>query len=214
MPGDRLLSVLVSLKPVARIEKIKKEFNKSRHNRSKSKINEIRRNLYEIENKKNLFESKMKEIEKSLDELENNFSEIKKYYDYDDVEFGGTKDIRDLFDLSADRYYYKPVIINGAFNNNYIQYESKGNNGKIVTVGKYLDIVRPYLRDIINDHKIKSEWKTQLTIAFILFLLNQILVRFVSCIQKLSKLTTILKEYQKLNLSLISITGKRSMEKV
>ena len=64
-----------------------------------------------------------------------------------------------------DRDYYKPVIINGAFNNNYIQYESKGNNDKIVTVDKYLDIIRPYLRDIINDHKIESEWKIQLTIA-------------------------------------------------
>ena len=64
-----------------------------------------------------------------------------------------------------DRDYYKPVIINGAFNNKYIQYRSKGNNDKIVTVHKYLDIMWPYLRDIKNDHKIKSEWKMQLAIA-------------------------------------------------
>ena len=37
-------------KPVARIKKIRKEFNESWHKFFKSKINEIRRNLYEIEN--------------------------------------------------------------------------------------------------------------------------------------------------------------------
>ena len=52
---DELLSALNSSKPVkkqkanfykVRIEKIRKEFNESRHKFSKSKINEIRRNLY------------------------------------------------------------------------------------------------------------------------------------------------------------------------
>ena len=32
----------------ARIEKIRKKFNESRHKSSKSRINEIRKNLYEI----------------------------------------------------------------------------------------------------------------------------------------------------------------------
>ena len=54
----------------ARIEKIRKEFNESRHKFSKSKINEIRRNLYDKENEKSLFESKIKEIESILTELE------------------------------------------------------------------------------------------------------------------------------------------------
>ena len=44
----------------ARIEKIRKEFNESRH-KSKLKIKEIRKNLYEIENEKSLSESKIKE---------------------------------------------------------------------------------------------------------------------------------------------------------
>ena len=70
---DELLSGVISSKPVkkceknfdntepkinfskVRIEKIRKEFNESRHKFSKSKTNEIRRNLYEIENEKNLF---------------------------------------------------------------------------------------------------------------------------------------------------------------
>ena len=49
-----------------RIEKIRKEFNESRHKFSKSNISEIRRNLYEIENEKNLFTPKIKEIERNL----------------------------------------------------------------------------------------------------------------------------------------------------
>ena len=28
---------------------------------------------------------------------------------------------------------------------------------------EYLDIIRPYLSDVINDHKTQSEWKIQLT---------------------------------------------------
>ena len=35
----------------------------------------------------------------------------------------------------------------------------------ILTVNEYLDIIRPYLVDITNDHKVQSERKIQLTIA-------------------------------------------------
>ena len=99
MSEDELLSALTSSKPLkkgkkpkrnfskARIEKIRKEFNESRHTFSKSKINEIRENLYEIESEKNLFESKIKEIERNLTVLEENLSKKKKYYDYDDTEY-------------------------------------------------------------------------------------------------------------------------------
>ena len=54
----------------ARIEKIRKEFNESRHKFSKSKISEIRRNLCDVENEKNLFAAKIKEIRTNLLELE------------------------------------------------------------------------------------------------------------------------------------------------
>ena len=36
----------------------------------------------------------------------------------------------DLFDLSIDEDYYKPITTKGAFNNNYIQYEGKVDKGK------------------------------------------------------------------------------------
>ena len=71
-----------------------------------------------------------------------------------------------MLDLSIGEDYYKPIITKGAFNNNYTQYESKGDKGKkISTVNEYLDMIRPYLIVIINDNKTQSEWKIQLTIA-------------------------------------------------
>ena len=79
----------------ARIEKIRKKINKSRHKFSKSKINEIRRNLYEIENDKYLFASKINEIRRNLLELEKNLSKTKTYYDYDDIEYRGIRNVRD-----------------------------------------------------------------------------------------------------------------------
>ena len=68
-----------------------------------------------------------------------------------------------MFDFLTDED--KPIIVNGAFSNNYIQYESKGDKDKILTVNEYLDMIRLYLVDIINDQKTQSEWKIPLTAA-------------------------------------------------
>ena len=138
MSKDELLSVLTPSKPVkkgkkpkanfskARIEKIRKEFNESQYKFSRLKIEEIRKNLYEIENERNPSESKIKEIERNLTELEENLPKTRKYYDYDDIEYRRIRNVRDSFDLSIDEDYYKPIIARGAFDDSYIQYESKG----------------------------------------------------------------------------------------
>ena len=104
-----------------------------------------------------LFESKIKEIERNLTELEENFSNTKKYHDYDDIEYRGIRN--DLFDLSIDEDYYKPIKIKGAFNNNYILYESKRDKGKNLSIKKYRNMIKPYLSDIINDHKTQGKWR-------------------------------------------------------
>ena len=77
----------------ARIEKIRKQFNESRYRFSKLKIKEITKNLYEIENEKNSSESKIKEIERNLAKLDENLSKTKKYYDYDDIEYRGIRNV-------------------------------------------------------------------------------------------------------------------------
>ena len=55
---------------------------------------------------------------------------------------------------------YRPIKINDAFDDNYIEYQSKGNKDKILSVKEYLNIIKPYLSNIIDDHK--EEWKIQL----------------------------------------------------
>ena len=127
----------------ARIEKIKKEFYELRHKFSKSKINETRRNLYEIENEKNLFALKIKEIRTNLLELEEYLFTPKNYYDFNDIEYKGIRDVKDLFDLSIDEEYYKPIITNGAFSSSYIYYDSLGDKVKTLSIKKHLDKIRP-----------------------------------------------------------------------
>ena len=84
-----------------------------------------------------------------------------KYYHDNDFEFRGIRNIQDLFKLPIDEDYYKPTLVMSGCNNNYIQYESKGD--KILTVKEYLGLIESYLADMINDYKSKGEWKIQLT---------------------------------------------------
>ena len=68
--------------------------------------------------------------------------------------------MHNLFKLSIGKDYYKPILVKSGYNNNYIQYESKGD--KISTLKGYLASIEQYLRELINDYKNKGEWKLQL----------------------------------------------------
>ena len=68
-----------------------------------------------------------------------------------------------MVDLSISEDYYKPIVVNSAFNNNYIQYENQGDKDKILTISEYLDMIRLDLVDMINIHKNQSKWKVQLS---------------------------------------------------
>ena len=84
--------------------------------------------------------------------------------------------------MSVDEDYYKPIIAKSAFDGSYIQYESNGDKGKNLLIKKYLSIIKPYLIDIVNEHKTHglvrhhsgnkswleetcSKWKIQLAMA-------------------------------------------------
>ena len=62
---------------------------------------------------------------------------------------------------STDEEYYKPIKTANSFDkkNNYIEYESKENKDKNLSPKKYLHMIRPYLYDIINDHKTQKVWR-------------------------------------------------------
>ena len=105
--------------------------------------------------------SKIKEIEKNLNELEEGLSKLKKYYDYDDIKYKGIRDVGNLFSQSIDEDYYKPIKTVDTLDNknNHFEYESKVNKNKNLSIKKYLNMIRPYLSDIINDHKTQGIWK-------------------------------------------------------
>ena len=140
-----------------RINDIKEDFNETRDRFLQLKIKKNRRNFYEIENEKNLSKSKIKEIEKNLIELEESIFKLNKYYDYDDEEYKGIRNIENLFGEFNDENYYEPIKTKDAFNNNYIEYESRGGEDKKLPVKGYLYMIIPYLCDMIKNHKILGE---------------------------------------------------------
>ena len=72
------------------------------------------------------------------------------------------KCIENLFKISIDKDYYKPKLSKSGYNKNYVQYESKGD--KILALKEYLNLIEKYLRELIEEYKLKGEWKVQLTI--------------------------------------------------
>ena len=110
------------------------------------------------------------------------FDEDGDYNDYDDDEYKKIGTIRRLF-KEFDKDYYKPIITDVGFageDYNYIEYTSKEDRYENLSPEEYLNMIRPYLRDLINDHKPtaelndnnnnnnnnnnnRGEWKIQLT---------------------------------------------------
>ena len=135
-----------------RIETIREKLKELRHKLSKNELKEIRNHLYNIENKKELLE--LENTKEYIDELDKN---ILKLDDDDDFEFIGIENVQDLFKMLN----YKPTIVKSGYDNNYIEYESNGDDTS--TTEEYLALIEPYLRELINDYKSKGEWKIQLT---------------------------------------------------
>ena len=139
-----------------RIDIIREDLKELGDKLSKSELKDIKKHLYNIESKKKLLNSKR--TIKYLDELNKKIDKLNRYYrDYDDYEYKGIKDIKDLFKLSIDKNNYKPILVKGGYNGNYVQYESKGD--KILTLEEYLALIEKYLRKLIEEYKLKSEWK-------------------------------------------------------
>ena len=63
-----------------------------------------------------------------------------------------------LFEHEEENYY-KPVRVSNFQSNNYIEYESNGDINKTLAVEEFLNKIKPYLKDIINDLKKSDTWK-------------------------------------------------------
>ena len=46
-------------------------------------------------------------------------------------------------------------------------YERRGDKDAELSIDKYFDIIRPYLRDVIDNHKARGEWKIWLIMRII-----------------------------------------------
>ena len=80
-----------------------------------------------------------KKPKRYLDELDKKILNLDKYHYHDDFEYRRMKNIQNLFKLSIDKDHYKPILVKSGYNNNYIQYESKGD--KILRLKEYLALI-------------------------------------------------------------------------
>ena len=156
--SDRLYEIFKKQsKNKERIDNIRENLKKLRYKLSKSELKEIKSNIYKIEKRKKISSRK---TDKYLNELDKKIDQLEKYHDYDDFEYKGIKDIKDLFKLLIDKDHYKPVLVKSGYNNNYVQYKSKGD--KILSIQEYLALIERYLKKLINQYKKEGEWKIQL----------------------------------------------------
>ena len=71
-----------------------------------------------------------------------------------------------MVDNIDDHDYYKPILVESSFKKNNKYYESRGDKDKKLSVEQYLDMIKPYLSDLINENKTiktgSNEWKIQI----------------------------------------------------
>ena len=73
------------------------------------------------------------------------------------------RDAESLFDEASEEDYYKPIFVKSFHKGNYKHYESNGDIERKLSACQHLNKIRPYLYDLINDHKIaRRVWKIQI----------------------------------------------------
>ena len=98
----------------------------------------------------------LKNMEKYFKKLKEDLNKTKIFH------YSITHDIVHLFNEITKENYYEPIEIKSTFDGNCIEHESRGDNNDHLSLEEYLNMIRPYLRDMIDNHKAHSEWKIQL----------------------------------------------------
>ena len=157
------------------IGKTKKIFNEHTNNFSKEEIKKIRRTfrfkegadeyLKKLEKKDSLtkkekhekkhYTKKLQKAEEFLKDLKENLNKLKRYrYNIvDNIDYKGIREIENLFNEINGEDYYEPIKSNHAFDDDYIEYESRRDKDNNLLLAEYLNMIRPYLRDMIDNHK-------------------------------------------------------------
>ena len=71
---------------------------------------------------------------------------------YRDNNYANIHDTEYIFGDLDD--YYKPILVQGLFNDSYQRYYCRGDQTRQMSIDTYLDKVIPYLRLLINEKKI------------------------------------------------------------
>ena len=103
----------------------------------------------------------LKNISKYLKKLSNDLKKLHKYQD--SITYG----LDYLFNEVNEEDCYKPTEVKSAPDSSYMLYESKGGKDNKLAVYEYFDIIKPYLKDMIDDYKARDEWKIQSSMRII-----------------------------------------------
>ena len=74
------------------------------------------------------------------------------------------RDIRNPFE-NKEEDHYTPVRVINFWSNNYIEYKSYGDKNNIISIEEYLNKIRQYLKNIINNLKKLDTWEIQLMMS-------------------------------------------------
>ena len=92
--------------------------------------------------KKRHYTKILQEAEEFLKELKEDLIRLKRYQynNNKDLDYKRIIEIENLFD-KIDEDYYKPIKTKNAFNDNYIEYESRGDKDTNLSLKDYLNII-------------------------------------------------------------------------
>ena len=148
--------------------------NEHRSNFSCKETNKIRKKLYKKKAVDNFLKEKeqngsltnsekkvLKKIDKYLKNFKNDLDKLQKY------QYNTTQGLDYLFNEPNEDDYYKPIEVKTAFDGSYVLYESNGDKDSRLSIDEYFNIIGPYLKDRIDNHKSKGEWKIQLSMQII-----------------------------------------------
>ena len=175
---EDLIKALSERKPKIRINKkklqeIRNDFNELRHKFSKKEVDKYRKDFYDIKNYRLLSTSEIEEARKNLIEFRKSLRFKEFHGDVDSVDHDDLDDYDDDGFADDDEYrrigsirrlfkndYYNPIKTDDGFarrRNNSIEYTSRGDRYKNLSPKEYLDMIGPYLRDLIDGHKPTTE---------------------------------------------------------
>ena len=144
------------------INEVRELFNELKSNYSYEQRKKIREKLYDYlkeKEQKGTLTNKHKNVLNNINKyLKNLKRDLEKY----NITYG----LDYLFnELNED--YYEPKEVKSAFDGSDILYESRGDKDSKLAIYEYSDIIKPYLRDMIDYYKARGEWKIQLSMRII-----------------------------------------------